>query len=127
MKTKSFRIVVGIEAGYEHDVAGVANNEAVKYVAVLWQELAAEEFEKSGVYVATVTSPGAVVYHRDWGCPEGGESVAILSGSANPQFIPDADKYREAVLRIAKKLKVELKQSTLSVEFWESDYVYLTD
>ena len=127
MKTVSFRIVVGIEAGYGHDVAGVADVEIVNKVSTLWQQLAAEEFDSSGIYVAAVVNPGAVVYHRDWGCPESGESVVMVSGSANPQFVQDLNVWKETVIKIAKRIKKELNQSTLAVEFWESDYVYLTD
>ena len=127
MKSRKFLIVAGVEAGYGHDVAGVASDEAVNKVAALWQQLAAEEFEESGIYIAAVVKPAAVVYHADWGCPVGGEAVVELAGAANPQFTKDLDEWQEAVIRLAKKLKVKLKQSTLSIEFSEIDFVYLAD
>ena len=127
MKTLSFRIVTGVAKGYYHDLAGVAENGLVDQVASLWQEFAKEEFDKSNTYVSAVVQPGCVVYHQDWGCPVSGESVIILSGTANPQFVKDLDAWKESVLSLAKQLKKELKQSTLSVEFFETDFIYLTD
>jgi len=127
MKTLSFRIVTGVESGYHHDVKGVADNSLVFKVSKLWQELAASEFDKSEIYVSAVTQPGSVVYHNQWGCPRGGESVIVLSGSANPNFIEDLGQWKETVVKLAKQLKKELKQSTLTVEFFETDLVYLTD
>jgi len=126
MKTISFRIITGVAEGYFHDLSGVAKVELATKVAKLWQRLAAEEFKNSNIYVAAAVSPAAVVYHQDWGCPAGGESVVKIEGSCNPQF-SDPEKYKDAVKRVALALKKELKQSTLSIEFWESDFVYLTD
>jgi len=126
-KTTSFRIVAGVAPGYYHELAGVAEPELVAKVASLWQQLAAEEFKNSNIYITAVVSPAAVVYHQDWGCPVGGESVVKIEGSANPQFIENMDEYKNTVKRVALALKKELKQSTLSIEFWESEFVYLTD
>ena len=127
MKTLSFRLVVGVEKGYYHDVKGVASNELVEKVAELWQELAKREFDETFTYVSAVAQPGSVVYHTQWGCPTGGESVVVLSGSANPTFVKDLNKWKEVVTKLAKKLKQKLKQATLSIEFQETDLVYLTD
>lgn len=126
-KTISFRIVCGVAAGYHHNLSGVADKELVNKVAKLWQEIAAEELNKNGSYVSAVAQPGSVIYHTDWGCPEGGESVVVISGSANPEFNKDLDAWKATVVKLAKELKKALSQSTLSVEFFESDFVYLTD
>jgi len=81
-KTIKFSVVVGVVAGYGH------NNEvenAVNIVAEAWQKAAADYFATTGIYPSGVVTPGKVVYHTDWGCPVGGEVVAVVSGSANPQ------------------------------------------
>jgi len=127
MKTLSFRIIAGIAEGYFHNVKGVAEPALVHKVSVLWQELAAEEFNKSNIYVSALVQPGAVVYHQQWGCPVGGESVVVLSGSANPNFVEDLNAWRDVVVKLAKELKKQLSQSTLTIEFFETDLVYLTD
>lgn len=126
-QTISFRIVAGVAEGYFHNLNGISDNDLVNKVAKLWQEIAKDTFNESGIYVSAIAQPGSVVYHRGWGCPAGGESVVVLSGTANPEFIEDLDEFREIVIKLAKELKKELKQSTLSVEFFESDFVHLTD
>ena len=127
MKTLSFRLVVGVEKGYFHDVKGVADNGLVYKVSELWQKLAANEFNQSGIYVSVIAQPAAVIYHQEWGCPQGGESVIVLSGSANPNFIKDLDAWKKVVIKLAKELKEQLNQTTLTIEFQETDLVYLTD
>jgi len=127
MKTISFRIVAGIEKGYFHNTKGVAESALVYKVAALWQELAKSEFDKSEIYVSAVAQPGSVIYHQQWGCPIGGESVVVLSGSANPTFVKDLNKWKETVVKLAKELKQKLNQTTLTIEFQETDLVYLTD
>ena len=127
MKTLSFRLVVGVEKGYYHNVKGVAESALVHKIAVLWQELAKKEFNESEIYVSAIAQPGSVIYHTQWGCPQGGESVVVLSGSANPNFIEDLVAWKETVIKLAKELKERLKQTTLTVEFQETDLVYLTD
>ena len=126
-KTIGFQMVVGVAKGYFHDLNGVAEKELVEKVAGKWQEIAEEKFKETGVYVSAVTIPGAVVYSPNWGCPQGGESAVVISGVANPTFIEDLAKYKEVVLEIAKALKEELEQSTLTVEFYDREIAYLTD
>ena len=127
MKTLSFRITVGVAEGYFHNLSGVAENALVHKVSELWQKIAKEEFDKSEIYVSAVAQPGSVIYHTQWGCPQGGESVVVLSGSANPTFVKDLDVWKNVVIELGKKLKKELKQTTLTIEFQETDLVYLTD
>ena len=127
MKTISFRIVIGVAEGYYHNVSGVAENALVYKVATLWQKLAKEEFDKTFIYVSAVAQPGSVIYHTQWGCPTGGESVVVLSGSANPNFVKDLNKWRDTVVKLASELKKQLNQTTLTIEFFEADLVYLTD
>ena len=123
-KTVSFRIAAGIAAGYYHNLAGVADAALANKVGELWQKLAQKEFEKSNVYVPAIITPASVIYSTDWGCPVGGEAIIRIEGSCNPQFA-DPEEFRAAVLRIAEALKKELQQSTLTVEFFESELVYL--
>ena len=124
MKSISFRIACGVAAGYYHNLAGVADAALATKVSKLWQELAKVEFEESSIYISAIVSPAAVVYSTDWGCPVGGESIVKIEGSCNPQFSQIED-YKAAVLRVAAALKKELSQSTLTVEFFETDLVYM--
>ncbi len=119
-KTVSFKIVLRIVAGYGYNLAGVTSNELVNKIAKDWQKIAEEQVKNNNIYVP------AIIYSPDWGCPVGGESIVKIEGSCNPQFA-DPDKFKDAVLRIARALKKELQQSTLTIEFFESDIVYLKD
>ena len=125
-KTIKFSVVVGVVAGYGHN--NEVESDATEIVAKVWQKAAAEYFAATNIYVSGVVTPGKVVYHTDWGCPVGGEVVAVVSGSANPQFTEDLEAWKQAVIAVAKAVKTELKQSTISVEFQEvEDFVYLND
>lgn len=120
--TKKFEIVTGINEGYFH------NNEkkqGMEIVGVLWQKLALEEFNQSEMYISAIVSNSITVYNENWGCPKGGEQTVVITGVANPDFIKDLNKWTESVKRIAIRLKEELKQSTITVEFKETDLLYL--
>ena len=125
-KTIKFSIAIGVVAGYGHN--NEVGESAVDIVAKAWQKAAADYFATTGVYPSGVVTPGKVVYHTDWGCPAGGETVAVISGSANPQFTEDMAAWKEAVIAVAKAVKAELQQTTVSIEFQEvEDFVYLSD
>ena len=127
MKSKEFSIVIGVDAGYQGQTSGIASNQAAMLVSSKWQEIAANVFEKSGIYVGAAVTASAVVYHTDWGCPVGGERTVNIEGAANPQFTENLKKWQETVVEIAETLKKELKQSTVSIIFRDVDFVYLTD
>lgn len=96
--TTSNFIFCGLVSGYQGENNTVTPNEAATAVE---KELAA-----IGMYPLTqdgCVSPGVCVYHAEWGCPVGGEPVGAFTLDSS-----DA-------LDIAEKLRVAMKQSTLSV------------
>jgi hypothetical protein len=72
-----------------------------------------------------VSVKSKTLYHIEWGCPIGGEDTYTISGIANPEFIKDMEQYKEAVRKVILKLKEELKQTTVTLEFLEVDIEYL--
>lgn len=123
MKTLKFEIVTGINEGYGHE-----NEEAngVLLVSKAWQFLAEKVMHETGLYISAVASQSKTIYNTDWGCPVGGEDTITITGIANPEFVKDLDQWKQVVLVVARQLKDELKQSTLTVEFTEvEDFVYL--
>lgn len=82
--------------------------------------------EDTGIYVSAVVEPSRCLYHRDWGCPSGGEKTFTVSATRNPQFATE-EAWKNAALQVVRSLKEELQQSTVSVEFSEVDFIYLTD
>ena len=129
-KTIKFNVVFGVTAGYEglQSPDQVNLGEVMAKAAAAWQEAAAAEFAKSGLYISAVAAPAAAVYHTDWGCPVGGEIAVSFEGTANPQFVNDIDMWKHAVIRVVTEVKTKLKQSTTTLEFSEvNDFYYITD
>lgn len=122
INTSKFYITTGVNKGYFH------NNEDkfdIKELNILWQKMAEKEFEKNGIYVSCISYNSNAIYSENWGCPKGGEHTVTFSGVANPEFVKDIGKWKKVVINIAEKLKEELSQSTMTVEFLNSDMIYL--
>lgn len=67
-----------------------------------------------------------VVYHTDRGCPEWGEKIAEISGTRNPEFMKEVEKYKQSVLDVLSLCQEELDQTTSQVEFNDDiEFVYL--
>ena len=122
-KTVSFRMVLGVNEGYGSHTSNAIDAEAV---AEAYKEASAELFSATGVYISASMVESKTLYHTDWGCPVGGEATATFFGSCNPEFT-DVAQYREIVTALAKILKKQFTQSTVTVEFFESEMVYLAD
>lgn len=101
--------------------------ELLDQIKLRWQEHARIFNEVNGVYISAIAVPGHAIYHKDWGCPTYGERVIAFNCTANPEFIKDMDKYEEGVLYIAKKLKKDFKQHTITITKLKADMCYLTD
>lgn len=125
-KSISFKATFGINAGYGHDNAN--NGSAAAVVAKAWQEVAAEVFAATEIYISAVVGSSLTVYHTDWGCPEGGETTAAVHGEANPAFTENTEAWKEAVIEVCRLVKERLEQSTVAVSFSSvDDFVYLTN
>lgn len=124
----AFRATFGIVAGYGHDIDDAGDSAAI--VAHAWREALEAEFASSGILVGGVVSAGRVVYPADFGCQEDGEQVATVCGDSNPKFVGDGNDisladFREAVIRIAGKVKGALQQERVQLTFFEnSGFVY---
>lgn len=120
-KTLRFEIVSGINKGYFHDNR---KNEIMDVVGNIWQKIAKEEFEISGIYVTAVIKSSKTIYNEEWGCPKDGEETVVITGIANRAFVDNLDKWKNSVIKLAKKLKKELGQSTLTCEFLDTELHY---
>ncbi|NFN88116.1 hypothetical protein FDF31_16000 [Clostridium sporogenes] len=121
-KTLRFEIVSGVNKGYFHTNS---QSESLDLVGGIWQKMAKEEFKKSNIYVSAVIKPSKTVYNQEWGCPENGEETVVLTGVANEEFVDDIEKWKDAVIKLAQELKKQMKQSTLTCEFIETELHYL--
>lgn len=126
MKALGFSATFGVVAGYGHDNNASAPAEVI--VAAAWMAAMAEEFGTSGIAVGGVISPSRTAYLAVWGCPEGGEVTATVTGQSNPDFDKDVEVYKAAVLRMCAAVKAALQQNTVRVAFFEVvDFHYLKD
>jgi hypothetical protein len=122
MLTEKYTIVIGVNAGY----TGVnKETQAAKIVAAKWQTVAKNVFELVGIYVSASVKDLLTVYNTDWGCPIGGEACAEITCTRNPAFCDSADAYKSALMSVVNTLKLELKQSTVTVECGGSELEYL--
>lgn len=115
-----FEIIFGTVEGYFYDEDG----ENLKVVGEDLQKINKEMFEETEVYISGNLEQVNTIYNEDWGCPKGGEKCFKYTGTHNPEFIEE-DKWKGAVIELAKSIKEFYKQSTLTVEFQESTLHYL--
>lgn len=66
-------------------------------------------------------------YKKEWGCPEGGEPTFNLEAVANPEFVKDLELWRADCIQYLTDLKQIYQQSTVSIQFEDVDFVYLTN
>lgn len=112
---------VGVNAGYDLDTQ---TNMAIEHLTELYQKVASQVYEMTGVYISAVIMPSRVVYHSEWGCPVNGEFSYTISGSCNREFATP-EEYQEALLVLADRLKQVLHQTTLLIEVVPSRLIYL--
>lgn len=128
MKTINFSSEIGIHEGYNVDTNGKETT-GIEAIAKLLKEAQSKIQEETGIYVSTIVKgPNRTCYNTDRGCPEGGAVTYTISSTANPEFAPDLNKWKEAALRLMNEMRTVLRQTTVSVEFHEpdgTDFYYL--
>jgi len=121
-KTIKFFASLGVVAGYGHD--NVTDSSAVDIAGNAWQEAASKVMVASGTYIGAVITPARTVYHKDWGCPVGGEKTVSITGECNPEYTKLAD-YKSAVVETLRQAALALGQSTTQLTFSEVEFEYL--
>lgn len=126
-KTRSIKATIGMFDNEDLAKMTTAEKSEVNIDDFNWclQRVQKEVYEKYGLYVAFQTSIVDCVYHAEWGCPSIGEPCALMTAIANPKFINDLDKWQEAALEIITKMKELASQSTVTVEIYDSNIIYL--
>ena len=103
---------VGVNSGYNLEDQ---QKMPVEQLTSLYLKIADDVMQQTGVYISAVVAKSRTLYSPAWGCPESGEFSYTLSGSCNPEFAKK-EEYLSALEVVVKKLKTELKQSTLLLE-----------
>lgn len=117
--TERFTATFGVNPGYGHENEVDMNSDAF---AILWDSAQ----NGRSIYVPAVIFPATVMYNRLYGCPLGGEDIFVVHGVRNPDFYPDYEEWRLAVLRSVETVKEQLEQSTAQVVFDRVEAVYYT-
>ena len=113
-------ISMGVNSGY--DLSDQVRM-PIEDIIQRYRNVAQEVEEISGVYISAVIFPSRTIYKEEWGCPAEGEYTYTLSGSCNPAF-SDVEKYKQALLELVKKLRIEFRQSTLLLETVPAEVYY---
>lgn len=116
-ETEKYDIVIGFLPGYLPDVSlsqlhNIKKDFNIDYFNNLYRKISSNN---PYTIVSGVIQKGVVSYPIEWGCPENGEPVYIISCTRNPKFSCSAHVYRQAVLHNVEELQKELKQTTVTV------------
>ena len=117
--TTMCKITIGTCAGYNNDKEEIDDFE--KYLYNKLEEIS----QNLGYYISFVVYKTKTIYKKDWGCPENGEKTYNLEATRNPEFNHDDNLWRSQVIEIIKILKKELKQTTVTIQFFNTDIIYL--
>lgn len=119
--TLSFSATFGVQPGYGDHASDMGD----------WlniSEAIHEEIDRvratGGVVVGCVVQRANVFYPREFGCPELGESVVVITGAHNPKFAT-VGAWRAAVMRLLEALKTRFKQERVTATFSPCETVYL--
>ena len=102
----------GVNSGYDLQMQ---EQLPMERITAMYQDIAAEVYEATGVYISAVIVPSQIAYHSEWGCPAEGEIAYTFNGSCNTEFSTVED-YKNALMILAEKLKEALHQTTLLLE-----------
>lgn len=120
-KTIQFEAIIGVNEGYFHNNdkdTGIDFN-------TLYQQLAAETYNETGIYISASIASKKVIYHKDWGCPVGGEEVYSIIGTCNPEFCGTGG-YKQTAMILLEKLAHKLNQTTFTVVWQDVELNYFS-
>lgn len=120
MKAKKMVANIGINPGYGHD-----NKGEDKDFNKIYLQIAGEVFASCGIYISAVSKETRTLYNKEWGCPEDGEVTFEITSTANPEFVADIKAWQDACLKVITLLKDALGQSTVTVEFFDVELLYI--
>lgn len=123
--TLKYEVVIGLNCEPSDGTRGyIILSESVRCA---WQRYAKDFYDETGMYVSAISVFGYALYHTDWGCPYEGEQCLSFHCTANPEFVHDFELYEKGILYIAKKLKKEFEQHTITITKLNANICYLTD
>ena len=95
-------------------------------ISDLIMSCAEQVLQETGVYVSASVQTCRMLYRKEWGCPEGGETCFLLQGTRNPLFA-EKSEYEKALLRLVEILKTKLEQNAVYLEIAPMRLIYMAD
>lgn len=117
--TTMCKITIGICDCYNNDEEEIDNFE--KYLYNKLEEISQNLGYYMSFFPIVVYKP-KIIYKKDCGCPE---KIYNIEATRNPEFNYDDNLWRTQVIEIIKILKKELKQATVTIQFFSTDIFYL--
>ena len=121
-KTIQFEVVIGVNEGYFHN----NDNSSIEDFNTLYQQMAADMYDELGVYISASISEKKVIYHKDLGCPVGGETVYSIIGTCNPEFC-ETETYKQVAMILLEKIARKLNQITFTVVWQDVELNYISN
>lgn len=121
-RTEQFTLTIGLSPGYTPIHPWSTGEAGLVAIVSNWHRLMTEEGDRSGVYPSAVVQAGAAVYRDE--ADGRGEPIAVVFGTRNPKYAPDAGPWELAVLRVVKALQTALGQITCQVVFTDVELTY---
>lgn len=119
-ETIKWSMAIGTNEGYNSENPLYKSlDEVVKIIS----KIADDVMNETDIYISTVVNDSRVIYKTEWGCPIDGEKTISISGICNDKFA-NVNDYLESLKLFTKKLKEELKQSTVSLEIVPATLMY---
>lgn len=123
-----FSATLGVYPGYVTSIPtnGWYDHFRIDDMVLYWDKISYEVYKETKILVSCIINDSRAVYPREFGCPKYGETTFTMQGNRNPKYCEDDEAYRASVIKIVEKLKVELKQSTVTLVFRKVDSIYIT-
>ena len=131
--TIAFKITFGVNKGYFHANENKPETDIISDDIIdMISKVANEPYgkgslfgQKRDIYVSGILTPANICYPGMFGCPQGGEKGFVYAGCMNPAFVENKNSYMQAVESLAKMIKKKYQQSTVTVEFTDTEMLYL--
>ncbi len=121
--SETWTLSIGAIPGYELEGKQPMD---IQTASEVFRSCAERVFCDTGVYVSAVIADCRMLYRSEWGCPQGGECGFLFRGTRNPLFT-EQEPYHDALLKLVRELKKELKQSAVYLETQPTTLIYFTE
>lgn len=123
-EVESFELILGYIPGYDQEqLENEHQYDDMEKFSELYYQIAEKIYREDDVFVTSIIDKSRAIYP---GCYQG-ERVYCIKGTRNPKYCEDKQKYKKAVLKLARVISSQLDQSTFSITWnYNISYDYFT-